>query len=91
MTKKQISDAAKSRLHKWIKQHAGKVNGGLHCSICNASGPALGIGDIDVCHTIFAARCHLHTEAAPPLRNLYGVVVESRQAPNCNPPEGGAI
>ena len=44
------------------------------CSVCGAAGPILAIGDTDVMHTRFAARCEKHFETRPRLRKYYGMV-----------------
>ena len=45
------------------------------CSICGASGPVLTVGDTDVMHTRFAARCHHHIEASPRLRKYFAMIL----------------
>lgn len=44
------------------------------CSICGASGPVLTVGDTDVMHTRFAARCHHHIETSPRLKKYYAMI-----------------
>jgi hypothetical protein len=44
------------------------------CSICGACGPTLTVGDTDVMHTRFAARCHHHIESSPRLRKYYAMI-----------------
>ena len=44
------------------------------CSICGASGPVLTVGDTDVMHTRFAARCHHHIETSPRLRKYFVMI-----------------
>jgi hypothetical protein len=44
------------------------------CSICGANGPVLTVGDTDVMHTRFTARCHHHLKTSPRLRKYYAVI-----------------
>lgn len=44
------------------------------CSVCGANGSVLSIGDTDVMHTRFAARCHHHTDTKPRLRKHYAMI-----------------
>ena len=44
------------------------------CSICGANGPVLTVGDTDVMHTRFTARCHHHIKTSPRLKKYYAVI-----------------